>query len=97
MIITERVEAYHFRPFQAYYLSLRDINTTVSTWQKRPFECLECTFEFSRASKYVDTIFLILLVQGNMSTIFGRVVDLDVFHVMEWHESIRLMYGLDYA
>jgi hypothetical protein len=31
-IITECPETSDFRPSRAYYLSLRDINTTVSTW-----------------------------------------------------------------
>ena len=32
-IITECPGTSDFRPSRAYYLSLRDINTTVSTWQ----------------------------------------------------------------
>lgn len=31
-IIAESLETPDFRPFEAYYLSFRDINTTVSTW-----------------------------------------------------------------
>jgi len=34
-IITECPETSDFRPSRAYYLSLRDINTTVSTWIER--------------------------------------------------------------
>ena len=30
-IVTESLETFDFRPFGAYYLSLRDIKTTVST------------------------------------------------------------------
>ena len=32
MMITESLETSDFRPFEAYYLSFRDINTTISTW-----------------------------------------------------------------
>lgn len=36
-IITECPETSDFRPSRAYYLSLRDINTTVSTWPESFF------------------------------------------------------------
>ena len=34
-ITAESLETPVFRPFRAYYLSLRDIKTTVSTWNDR--------------------------------------------------------------
>ena len=34
-VVAESLETSDFRPFRTYYLSLRDIKTTVSTWLER--------------------------------------------------------------
>ena len=53
-ILTESLETFDVKPFRAYLFSLRDINTTVSTW-------LECSLLMSESMGTYQSFFYSLL------------------------------------
>ena len=68
--IAESLETPDFRPYRAYYLSIRDINTTVSTWPEFGQLLSDVRFKILRKWKPVNQYFSVLEVCGNISTVF---------------------------
>lgn len=54
--ITESLETFDTRPFRTYYLSLRDIKTTVSTWPEFGQLMSDGRFSFLRLRKPIKCI-----------------------------------------